>query len=92
MSKGKAVGAIVIALVLVGIFLLAPVINYTFAGVNYGIGNYEVTAQVSPSFYTLGCGIVYNPTQTNTIVGYTHSSLIWSGGEWRCKFGNSTRY
>ena len=85
MRKSRAVAAIVIVVLVIGIFLLAPIINYTFSGANFGIGSYDVRAQVSPSFYFLGCGIVYNPTQTTTIGNYSHSNLIWAGGEWRCK-------
>ncbi|MDG6923063.1 MAG: hypothetical protein JRN67_07215 [Nitrososphaerota archaeon] len=85
MNASRAMAVMVVVIVIIGIFLLAPIINYTFTGSNFGVGSYEVTAQVSPSFYFVGCGIVYNPTQTSTIAGYTHTNLIWSGGEWRCK-------
>lgn len=76
---------VLVAVVVIGIFLLAPVISYTFTGTNFGIGSHDVTAQVSPSYYFVGCGLVYNPTQTYNIAGYSHSNMIWSGGEWRCK-------
>jgi hypothetical protein len=90
LGAGRALGAVLVVLALIGVFLFAPIINYSFGGFNYGIGNYQVKAEVSPSFYALGCGVVYNPTQTNSIAGYSHSSQIWTGGEWRCKSSNST--
>ncbi|MGA2664735.1 MAG: hypothetical protein ABSF83_07310 [Nitrososphaerales archaeon] len=78
-----AAGMGVVVLLLV--FFLVPAIPYTFSSVNFAGYSGGVSAQVSPSFYALGCGVVFNPTETGSVGGITVSHQIYSGGEWRCK-------
>ena len=47
MNASRAMAVMVVVIVIIGIFLLAPIINYTFTGSNFGVGSYEVTAQVN---------------------------------------------
>ncbi|MDA4123579.1 MAG: hypothetical protein OK456_10410 [Thaumarchaeota archaeon] len=81
-----AAGGIIVIIVLV--FFLAPLVPYTFSSVNFAGYSGNVSAQVSPSFYALGCGIVFNPTQSGSLGGITVSHQIYSGGEWQCKNGS----
>ena len=78
-----AAGAVVVIVVVV--FFVAPVIPYTFSSVNFAGYSGGVSAQVSPSFYALGCGIVFNPTESGSVGSVTLSHQIYSGGEWQCK-------
>ncbi len=84
MASKLIVGGVVLVLVVLA-FFLAPVVDYTFSSYNFGIGTAQVTAYVSPSFYLLGCGMVWNPTQSGSALNITVSHQLWSGGEWRCK-------
>ena len=81
---GAAVGGTILVLALV-VFVFVPMVPYTFSSVNFAGYSGNVSAQVSPSFYALGCGIVFNPTESGSVVGITVSHEIYSGGEWRCK-------
>ena len=81
---GAVVGAIVVVVVVLA-FLFAPIIPYTFSSANFAGYSGSVSATVSPSFYALGCGIVFNPTESGSLGGVTVSHQIYSGGEWRCK-------
>ncbi len=87
MRHAGSVAAGVIILLLLIAFFLVPLVSYTFSSVNFGGYSGRVSAQVSPSFYALGCGIVYNPTESGSVAGVTVSHQIYSGGEWKCKNG-----
>jgi hypothetical protein len=82
--SGAVACCIVVVLGLV-VFFFVPLVPYTFSSENFAGYTGQVSAQVSPSFYALGCGIVFNPTQSGSAGGITISHQIFSGGEWRCK-------
>lgn len=85
MKASQITAVVVIVIVLVLLFLFAPVVSYTFTSSNFGVGTYTITAQVSPSFYVVGCGLVWNPTKSVSAFGSSASQQIYSGGEWKCK-------
>jgi hypothetical protein len=82
--RGAVAAGAIVAIILV-FFFLAPVVPYTFSSANFGVYTGQVSAQVSPSFYVLGCGIVFNPTESGSGPGITVSHQLYSGGEWKCK-------
>jgi hypothetical protein len=90
MGHRGAIVACVIITVLTLVFFFAPVIPYTFSSVSFAGYSGSVSAQVSPSFYGLGCGIVFNPTETGSVASVSVSHQIYSGGEWQCKNSNGS--
>jgi hypothetical protein len=75
-----------VAIIVTGVFFLAP--TYTYAGNSGGIFSESYRAQVSPSFYFFGCGMVYNPVVNNGVIGPGGVNLeqnLWTGGAWACK-------
>jgi hypothetical protein len=66
------------------VFVFAPILPW--AGPVFG--DSRVTAQVSPSYYLLDCGVVYN-----LAIIFTENGQVASGGnsgaEWRCLRPNS---
>jgi hypothetical protein len=83
-NSGVIIGGVVVVVIVV-LFLLAPIVPYTFSSSNFGAYSGNVSAQVSPSFYLLGCGVVFNPTQSGSAPGVTVSHQIYAGGEWKCR-------
>ena len=82
-SVKVAVTLIVVAVI--GVFFLLPVISYSAVGnPNFKFEGAKANANVSPSYATTGCGIVYNPN-INTTLGDVHGqSPVWNGARWTC--------
>jgi hypothetical protein len=85
MKKRTAIIAISLAAVVL-VFVFAPILPW--AGPVSVFGDTRVTAQASPSYYLLNCGVVYN-----LAIIYTENGQVASGGnsgaEWRCLRPNS---
>jgi hypothetical protein len=77
---------IIVVLLMAGalMFVFAPTLPW--AGPVFG--DSRITAQVSPSYYLLNCGVVYN-----LAIIFTENGQVASGGnsraEWRCLRPNS---
>lgn len=74
----------VLAVILLAVFLFAPIIPATLYSNNLFGAAIQVNAQVSPSYYLIGCGVVMNPTAQSSALKMTVSYQYWVGSQWHC--------
>jgi len=77
----RTVTAIIIILVVV--FFLLPVVPYSFASFSFSGVTVSATATVSPSYYVLGCGLVWHPVVQGSS-GVELGITYWTGGRFMC--------
>ena len=87
MGTGAKV-AIILGVLLV-LFFFVPLVPYNNTSSSYfGAATTTVTAQMSPSFYMFGCGVVLNMQGTGSMFGVTVSQSQSVSGFY-CSIGTS---
>lgn len=77
---GRNVGIVFILLIL---FVVAPVVPYTFASYSFGLAGVQATGDVSLSFAIFHCGMVINVQASGSYGGFSGSYNAGNPG-WVC--------
>ncbi len=79
----------ILVLILGVLFLFAPFVPYTSASGSFLGSHYQITADVSPSYYLFHCGSYINQQASASGQGYSSAYQLSQGYSFTCNYNTS---